>query len=70
MFYLAQSGGGPAGRRLWRSFSCHLGFPGPAGRMEPGHPRPRLALKFTDDEVFLAQHPGPDCPAAGFYKRK
>ena len=62
-------------RRLWRSYSCHQFDPGRAGalvqwaglgacypmdhgRLGVAHGRP--LPKFTDEEVFLANHPGAD----------
>ena len=64
-------------RRLWRSYSCHqfdargaflqwgLGL-GACFPMDVGRP----LLRFTDEEVFLANHPGADYVSSNFNKRQ
>ena len=49
-----------ARRRLGRSRSCHQFEPGRGGGFGAlGRP----ALRFTDEEVFMAPPPGPEFPA-------
>ena len=68
-------------RRLWRSYSCHqfdargallqwgLGL-GAFFPMDVGMGMGRPLLRFTDEEVFLANHPGADYASSNFNKRQ